>query len=297
LTEIAAVPLLTAAQEVDLAQRIEAGLYAAELLRRADAGEGGLGTRSRDELAAAAEDGRFAKDLMIRANLRWVVAIVKRHPRRVLPLADAIQEGNLGLIRAVEKFDYTKGYKFSTYATWWIRQALARGSATQSRTVRLPVHVVEQLNKLDRIERELRWRLDRDPTVGELAEETGIPAHQVGELRQVGRKTVSLDAPVGDEGELRLADVVTEPDAAEIAELVERRSLVADVRATVATLPAREAMVLEQRYGLDTGRARTLREIADELGLSKERVRQLELGGLALLREPERSRTLLPWTG
>ncbi|MPZ79030.1 MAG: sigma-70 family RNA polymerase sigma factor [Actinophytocola sp.] len=296
LDEIGAVPLLTAAQEVDLAKRIEAGVYAAELLRQADAGRRSLATGRQAELAAVAEDGRRAKDRMISANLRLVVAVVARHPRRVLPLPDAIQEGNLGLIRAVEKFDYAKGYKFSTYATWWIRQALGRGSA-QSRMLRLPVHVMEELDKLERVDRELGGRLGREPNVEELAAATGIPAMRVAELRRVGRDTLSLDAPLDDRnGELRLADVVTDTETPGVEEVAERRALVTDVRAMVATLPAREALVITRRYGLDGDRPRTLREIGDEIGLGRERVRQLERGGLASLRESARSQVLLPWT-
>ena len=296
LDEIGSVPLLTAAQEVELAKRIEAGLYAAELLRQANADQESPGGRSRAELAAVAEDGRSAKDRMIRANLRLVVSVVKRHPRRVLPLLDAIQEGNLGLIHAVEKFDYAKGYKFSTYATWWIRQALARGSAQQSRTVRLPIHVMEELNKLDQIERGLGVQLGHDPSTEELAKASDIPEPRIAELRRAARDTLSLDTPIDEDGQLRLVDVITETDPPEIGENMERRSLVADVRAVVATLPTNEALVIRQRYGLG-GQARTLREIGDELGVSRERVRQLELHGLIALREDARRRVLLPWTG
>jgi RNA polymerase primary sigma factor/RNA polymerase nonessential primary-like sigma factor len=291
LGEIGMVPLLTAAQEVELAKRIEAGVYAAELLRAAD-----TGPWCRDELEEVARDGQAAKDHMIRANLRLVVAIVARHPQRGLPLLDAIQEGNLGLIRAVEKFDYAKGYKFSTYATWWIRQALGRGSATQSRMVRLPVHVVEELAKLDRVDRELACRLGRDPSVEELAAATETPAERVGELRRIGREVVSLDAALGQDGDLRFADMIMDGGAA-AADAMERRGLIADVRATVATLPSREALVITLRYGLRDGRPRTLREIGDDLDVSRERVRQVELNALELLRESHRSRVLLPWTG
>ena len=298
LDEIGSVPLLTAVEEVDLAKRIEAGLYAAELLRQADDGRRSLTAGCRAELVAVAEEGRRAKDGMIRANLRLVVAVVKRQPHRGLPLPDAIQEGNLGLIRAVEKFDYTKGFKFSTYATWWIRQALERGRAQQFRTLRLPVHVVEELNRLERIGHELSVRLGREPSVEELAVATGAPSARVEELRRVGRDVVSLDAPLGDgDGELRLAEVVTDVEAPGVEEVVERHALVTDVRAVVATLPPREALVITRRYGLDGDRPRTLREIGDEIGVGRERVRQLERDGIESLREPARSGALLSWTG
>ncbi len=296
LDEIGSVPLLTAAQEVELAKRIEAGMYAAELLREAVA-ERPLGLRHRDELEAVARDGQAAKDHMIRANLRLVVAVARRHPHRGLPLLDAIQEGNLGLIRAVEKFDYTKGYKFSTYATWWIRQALGRGSAAQSRTIRLPVYVMDKLIKLDRVDHELGLRLGRDPTIEDLAVAVGMPVERVGELRQIGREVVSLDTALGEDGRRQLANAIADDDAPSAPDVVERRGLAADMRAMMATLPARESLVLARRYGLGDGQPRTLREISDELGLSRERVRQLERHGLALLRESRRRRVLLPWTG
>ncbi|MBE1496363.1 RNA polymerase primary sigma factor/RNA polymerase nonessential primary-like sigma factor [Amycolatopsis lexingtonensis] len=288
--EIGSTPLLTAADEVVLAKRIEAGVYAAELLRRSETGSRELPAAAGD-LRAIADDGRRAKDHMIRANLRLAAAAKRfRHPD--LPLPDAIQEGNLGLIHAVEKFDYTKGYKFSTYAMWWIRQAMQRSARLTARTIRVPVHAAEQLAKLDRLSGELWVRLQREPTDGELAEAAGMTTERVVELRTVARATASLDAPVDDDGKAVLGDLVAqssaapaaenEPDSARAHELLER-------------LRPLERLVITMRYGLHDGRPHTLQETADRLGLPRERVRRLEQRALARLREPdEHPRALAP---
>ncbi|HEU5473414.1 MAG TPA: sigma-70 family RNA polymerase sigma factor [Actinophytocola sp.] len=290
LHEIGAIALLTAAQEVELAKRIEAGVYAAELLRRAEPSP----WRTAD-LHAAARDGQVAKDHMIRANLRLVVAAAKKHSRRGVPLLDVIQEGNVGLIRAVEKFDYAKGFKFSTYAMWWIRQAIDRGLAEQARTVRLPVHVVEQVNRIARAERMLSERLERDPTEAEIAAECGQPEETVAELRRAARQTISLDTPLGDDGQMLFGDLVEDVDGAYPAELAEHRALTEQLRALVDTLAPREALIMNLRYGLADGRPHTLQEVATRVGLTKERIRQLEKESLARLRDPVRNRPLLDW--
>ncbi|MFD7282232.1 sigma-70 family RNA polymerase sigma factor [Streptomyces sp. NPDC059862] len=297
LTQIGSIPLLTAAEEVDLAKRIEAGVYADELLREAEADRRELAPQWRRDLEAVARDGQHAKDHMIRANLRLVVAMAKRHARRGLPFLDTIQEGNMGLIRAVEKFDYTKGYKFSTYATWWIRQAIERGLAQHARTVRLPVHVVENLSKLGRVERRMLGRLGREPTVEEVAAETGFSVERVAELRRVGREAISLDTPVGESGETVVGDLIEDTEVLQAADVVEYRALAAQLRAIIGTLPPRDAMILTLRYGLHDGRPRSLTQIGEHLGLTRERVRQLEKQALAELRAPERHEPLLEWAG
>ncbi|KWX03830.1 RNA polymerase sigma factor SigB [Carbonactinospora thermoautotrophica] len=297
LTQIGSTPLLSAEEEIELAKRIEAGVYAAELLREADAGERHLSAEQRRELEIVARDGELAKDHMIRANLRLVVAAARRYVHRGLPFLDVIQEGNLGLIRAVEKFDYTKGYKFSTYAMWWIRQAIERGLAQQARTVRLPTHVVEELLKLGRVERELQLRLGREPTVEEVAADAKMPVEKVMELRQVARDAVSLDTPVGEEGDTVVGDLIEDTEVLQATDVVEFRELAEELRALIDTLPPREAMIITLRYGLHNGRPYTLQEIADRLGLTRERVRQLEKEALAKLRNPERYRPILAWAG
>jgi RNA polymerase primary sigma factor/RNA polymerase nonessential primary-like sigma factor len=289
LRDIGGTPLLTAAQEVDLAKRIEAGVYAAELSRAPD-----LPAERRADLRAVAVDGRVAKDHMIRANLRLVVAAAKKHARRGVPLLDVIQEGNLGLIHAVEKFDYAKGYKFSTYAMWWIRQAIERGLAEQSRTVRLPVHVVEQINRIGRVERTLTRTLDRDPTLDELAAACDLPADKITDLRRAARDTVSLDTPLDDDGELLFGDLM-EDAAPHPHELAEHHALIEHLRTLVDTLPPREALIISLRYGLTDGREHTLQEVATHLGLTKERIRQLEKQSLNTLRDPARNEPLLEW--
>jgi RNA polymerase sigma factor (sigma-70 family) len=297
LNQIAATPLLTAQQEVDLAKRIEAGLYAAEVLRQADAGERDLSAELRRRLRPIAEDGQRAKDHMIRANLRLVVSVAKKHSHRGLPLLDVIQEGNLGLIRAVEKFDYKKGYKFSTYAMWWIRQAIDRGIAEQTRNVRLPVHVVEEVSRLGRIHRRLQLEHNREPTIAELAAAAGITEERIAELRKVAKESLSLDTPVGEDGDTRVADLIEDTDVLAAHDVVEFRALAEQLRAVVDTLPPREAMIITLRYGLHNGKPYTLQEIADRLGLTRERIRQLEKEALAHLRNPERHDPLLAWAG
>jgi RNA polymerase sigma factor (sigma-70 family) len=297
LEQISRTPLLGAEQEVELAKRIEAGVYADELLREAEADRRGLPAGRRWELEEIARDGQHAKDHMIRANLRLVVAVARRHARRGLPFLDVVQEGNLGLIRAVEKFDYTKGFKFSTYATWWIRQAIERGLAQHARTVRLPVHVVEDLSRLGRKERALQVQLGREPTVAELAAETGFPAGKVTMLRRVGREAISLDTPVGEEGRTVVGDLIEDTEVLQAPEVVEYRALAEQLRAAIGTLPPREAMILTLRYGLHNGRPRSLQQIAEQVGLTRERVRQLEKQALAQLRTPERHEPLLEWAG
>jgi RNA polymerase sigma factor (sigma-70 family) len=295
LAQIGSTPLLTADEEVALAKRIEAGLYATELLRAADAGEQRLSENRRRDLAVIAEEGTAAKDHMIRANLRLVVSAARKHARRGLPFLDVVQEGNLGLIRAVEKFDYAKGFKFSTYAMWWIRQAIERGLAEQSRTVRLPAHIAETVSKINRIDRDLNRMLGREPTVEEVAEEAGLPVDRVVELRRVARDSVSLDTPVGDDGETTLGELIEDGDVLQAADIAEQRALTTSLRDLVATLTPREATIIKLRFGLEDGQPHTLQEVADQVGLTRERVRQLEKKALAELRDPRRHEPVLAW--
>jgi RNA polymerase sigma factor (sigma-70 family) len=297
LKQIRATPLLTAADEVELAKRIEAGVYAAELLRAVDAGERELpaGTR-RDELEAIADDGARAKDRMIRANLRLVVSAARRYYRNVgISFLDIVQDGNLGLIRAVEKFDYRKGYKFSTYAVWWIRQAIERGRADKARGIRLPVHVLEQISKLGRADRNLQLSLGREPTVEELADATGSTADRVNQLREISRSIISLDTPIGDEGDTRFGDLIEDTEVLQGPDVVEFRALAEELRAIVGTLPPREALIITLRYGLHNGRQHTLAEVGERVGLTKERVRQLEKEAFEQLCDPARREPLLEW--
>ncbi|MBB5960694.1 RNA polymerase primary sigma factor/RNA polymerase nonessential primary-like sigma factor [Saccharothrix tamanrassetensis] len=298
LREVGSTPLLTAEQEVDLSRRIEAGVYATELLRRVEEGESPpIDAERHRALRAVAHDGDRAKEHMIRANLRLVVSVAKKHSYRGLPFLDVVQEGNLGLIRAVEKFDYAKGFKFSTYATWWIRQAIGRALADQTRTVRLPVHVVEELNRATKAERRLRLELDREPKAEEVAEAARIPVARLLELRQAGRTVISLETPIGADGDSSVADLIEDAEAVRAHEAVEQAELTAELRILVNTLPERQAQILNRRYGLDDGRSRTLQEVAEELGLTRERIRQLEKESLRLLRDPERNRTVLELAG
>jgi RNA polymerase sigma factor (sigma-70 family) len=298
LDEIGATALLTAEQEVELSKRIEAGLFAVRLLEES-AAKGGprLRPKKRLELERLAADGEDAKDHMVRANLRLVVSVAKKFSGRDAAFLDIVQEGNLGLIRAVEKFDYAKGYKFSTYATWWIRQAIQRGLGELGRTVRLPVHVVEELSKLNRLERTMGSTLGREPTLEELAAEIDAPIERVIELRRLSRSPVSLDAAVGDDGETRIADLIEDDDAVAAAEIAEHRALMTQLRSMVAALPERQAAVLTERYGLRDGKPKTLAEIAVPLGLTRERVRQLEKEALATLRDPVSGGALMAWAG
>ncbi|MBW4718144.1 sigma-70 family RNA polymerase sigma factor [Saccharothrix obliqua] len=298
LREIGRTPLLDAAHEVELARRIEAGVYAAELLRAADAGESApLTTERRAGLRAVAADGRDAKDHMVRANLRLVVSVARKHANRGMPMLDVIQEGNLGLIRAVEKFDYAKGFKFSTYATWWIRQAIERGLADQTRTIRLPVHVAEQLAKATAAERRLRLELDRDPTTEEIAAAAGMSTARLVELRAADRAAISLDAPVREDTDTVVGELIEDGDGVQAHEIVEQAQLAEELRALVASLPERQAHIIALRYGLRDGRQRTLQEVAAEIGLTRERIRQLEKESLRLLRDPDRSGAVLAMAG
>ncbi|WP_092623711.1 sigma-70 family RNA polymerase sigma factor [Jiangella sp. DSM 45060] len=292
LRQIGATPLLSAAEEVELARRIEAGVYAAELL------ETGAGAAAPAELEALVRDGERAKDHMIRANLRLVVSAARKYYRNTgLSFLDVVQEGNLGLIRAVEKFDYAKGFKFSTYAMWWIRQAIERGKAERARTIRLPVHVLESIAKLGRVERGLQAALGRQPTIAEAAAESGLTESRVAELRRIARDTVSLDTPVGDEGSASIGDLIEDTEILQAADVVEYHALAQELRALVDTLPPREALIITLRYGLHDGREHTLQEVGERVGLTKERVRQLEKQSIAELRDPQRRSPLLEWAG
>jgi RNA polymerase sigma factor (sigma-70 family) len=295
LTAIGRTPLLSAEAEVDIAKRIEAGVYAAELLRRHEAGEDKLPAKRRRELAAVAEDGVQAKAHMVRANLRLVVSVAKKFGNRGVPLLDVVQEGNVGLIRAVEKFDYAKGFKFSTYAMWWIRQAIGRGLPEQARTVRLPVHVNEEVSKVARAKRELIQHLNREPTDEELAERTGLAPERVSELARIGRDPVSLDTPVGADGDTVLGDLMVDVATPSAEETVEQRAMVSDLARVVDRLPEREAMIVRMRFGLYDGRPHTLDEIGRHLGLTRERIRQLEKLALSKLRHPSFTEELLDW--
>ncbi|WP_433232442.1 RNA polymerase sigma factor [Actinomadura formosensis] len=280
--------LLTAEQEVDLAKRIEAGLYAEHKLETEN-----LSPSLRADLEWIAADGRRAKAHMLEANLRLVVSVAKKYSDRGLSLLDVVQEGNLGLIRAVEKFDYSKGYKFSTYAMWWIRQAIQRGFADSARTIRLPVHVLEMLSKLSRVERDMHQRLGREPTPEELAPELDKSPEQVRELLRTSRQPISLDSTIGEDGETRIGDLIEDTDSPEASELVDRQLMADQLRRTLDILSPREAKIMAMRFGLYDGTPRTLDEIGKALGLTRERIRQLEKESLSKLRHPSNARPLL----
>jgi RNA polymerase primary sigma factor len=283
--------LLSAEEEVDLAKRIEAGLFAEHKLET----ERRLSQQHRAELEAVAEDGRRAKAHMLEANLRLVVSVAKKYSDRGLSLLDVVQEGNLGLIRAVEKFDYTKGYKFSTYAMWWIRQAIQRGFADSARTIRLPVHVLEMLSKLSRVERDMHQRLGREPTPEELAVELDRTPDQIEELLRTSRQPISLDSTIGEDGETSIGDLIEDVDAPEAGELVDRQLMADQLRHALDALTPREATIMSMRFGLYDGNPHTLDEIGKALGLTRERIRQLEKQSLSKLRHPSRAQPLLDY--
>jgi RNA polymerase nonessential primary-like sigma factor len=280
--------LLTAAQEVDLAKRIEAGVFANHVLDT----EENIPARRAADLRALVRDGERARTHLLEANLRLVVSLAKRYTGRGMPLLDLIQEGNLGLIRAVEKFDYAKGFKFSTYATWWIRQAITRGMADQARTIRLPVHLVEQVNKIARVKRDLHQRLGRDATHEEIAEESGLPVEKIADLLDHSRDPVSLDMPVGNEEEAPLGDFIEDAEATDAETTVISHLLHDDLRRVLGTLDEREQNVIRMRYGLDDGQPHTLDQIGRTFGLSRERVRQIEREVMAKLRVGDRANRL-----
>jgi RNA polymerase primary sigma factor len=289
LKSIGRTSLLTAEQEVDLAKRIEAGLFAEHKLDT----DPDLSSDFRRDLEAVAEDGRRAKAHMLEANLRLVVSVAKKYSDRGLSLLDVVQEGNLGLIRAVEKFDYTKGYKFSTYAMWWIRQAIQRGFADSARTIRLPVHVLEMLSKLSRVERDMHQRLGREPTPEELAVELDRTPDQIEELLRTSRQPISLDSTIGEDGETSIGDLIEDVDAPEASELVDRQLMAEQLRSALDALTPREATIMAMRFGLYDGNPHTLDEIGRALGLTRERIRQLEKQSLSKLRHPSRAQPLL----
>jgi RNA polymerase primary sigma factor len=289
LKSIGRTSLLTAEQEVDLAKRIEAGLFAEHKLDS----EPDLSPEFRHDLELVAEDGRRAKAHMLEANLRLVVSVAKKYSDRGLSLLDVVQEGNLGLIRAVEKFDYTKGYKFSTYAMWWIRQAIQRGFADSARTIRLPVHVLEMLSKLSRVERDMHQRLGREPTPEELAVELDRTPDQIEELLRTSRQPISLDSTIGEDGETSIGDLIEDVDAPEASELVDRQLMAEQLRSALDALTPREATIMAMRFGLYDGNPHTLDEIGRALGLTRERIRQLEKQSLSKLRHPSRAQPLL----
>ncbi len=291
LKSIGRTSLLTAEQEVNLAKRIEAGLFAEHKL----ATEPDLAASYRRDLEDVAEDGRRAKAHMLEANLRLVVSVAKKYSDRGLSLLDVVQEGNLGLIRAVEKFDYTKGYKFSTYAMWWIRQAIQRGFADSARTIRLPVHVLEMLSKLSRVERDMHQRLGREPTPEELAVELDRTPDQIEELLRTSRQPISLDSTIGEDGETSIGDLIEDTDAPEASELVDRQLMADQLRHALDGLTQREATIMAMRFGLYDGNPHTLDEIGRALGLTRERIRQLEKQSLSKLRHPSRAQPLLDY--
>ena len=286
LREVGKVALLDAMQEVDLAKRIEAGVFAAERLRcAADAGEV-LGFQMNRDLRLIVSDGGRARNHLLEANLRLVVSLAKRYTGRGLAFLDLVQEGNLGLIRAVEKFDYAQGYKFSTYATWWIRQALGRALADQSRTIRIPVHVGELITRLGRARRSLLQELGREATQAELAVAMDVTVEKVIELQRYGREPVSLDEPIGDEGDTQFGDLVEDTWAAGAFDALDGTFLQAELRNVLATLSDREAGVIRLRFGLTDGRPRTLDEIGRVYGVTRERIRQIEVKTMTKLRHP-----------
>ncbi|EID17195.1 RNA polymerase sigma factor [Mycobacterium xenopi] len=292
LKQIGKVALLNAEEEVELAKRIEAGLYASQLLAEtAERGEK-LPTALRRDMMWICRDGDRAKNHLLEANLRLVVSLAKRYTGRGMAFLDLIQEGNLGLIRAVEKFDYTKGYKFSTYATWWIRQAITRAMADQARTIRIPVHMVEVINKLGRIQRELLQDLGREPTPEELAKEMDITPEKVLEIQQYAREPISLDQTIGDEGDSQLGDFIEDSEAVVAVDAVSFTLLQDQLQSVLETLSEREAGVVRLRFGLTDGQPRTLDEIGQVYGVTRERIRQIESKTMSKLRHPSRSQVL-----
>ncbi|GGG08469.1 RNA polymerase sigma factor SigA [Rhodococcoides trifolii] len=292
LKQIGKVALLNAEEEVELAKRIEAGLYATQIMAdHADKGDK-LPVAQRRDMNWICRDGNRAKNHLLEANLRLVVSLAKRYTGRGMAFLDLIQEGNLGLIRAVEKFDYTKGYKFSTYATWWIRQAITRAMADQARTIRIPVHMVEVINKLGRIQRELLQDLGREPTPEELAKEMDITPEKVLEIQQYAREPISLDQTIGDEGDSQLGDFIEDSEAVVAVDAVSFTLLQDQLQSVLETLSEREAGVVRLRFGLTDGQPRTLDEIGQVYGVTRERIRQIESKTMSKLRHPSRSQVL-----
>ncbi len=288
LKEIGRVPLLTAQEEVDLAKRIEQGLFAEEKLEsNGDFSKEELGT-----LRWTRRDGQMAKRHLVEANLRLVVSIAKRYVGRGMAFLDLIQEGNLGLIRAVEKFDYAKGFKFSTYATWWIRQAITRAIADQARTIRIPVHMVETINKLIRIQRQLLQDLGREPTADEIAQQMELSPEKVREIQKISQEPVSLETPVGEEEDSHLGDFIEDSDAPIPLERASFKLLQEQLETVLHTLSEREKQVIEMRFGLKDGQPRTLEDVGKTFGVTRERIRQIESKTLSKLRHPSRSQKL-----
>lgn len=294
LKEISRVPLLSGSEEVALAQRIEAGSQAAGVLldARAAGTLENMAAAQRRELAAVVRDAKEAKSHLTQANLRLVVSIAKRYTNRGVPLLDLIQEGNLGLMRAVEKFDYAKGFKFSTYATWWIRQAVTRAIADQARTIRIPVHMVEVMNRVYLVQRQLAQDLEREPTIEELAVATDLSPERVRDIFRMGQDPLSLDSPVGDVDDAQLSDFIEDRQVEAPAQQAARAMLNETLDATLAELGPREREVVRMRFGLDGGRPHTLEEVGAHFGVTRERIRQIESKTLAKLRHPQRSQRL-----
>lgn len=289
LKQIGKVSLLNAEQEVDLARRIEAGLYAEyKLKNESDT----MTSKARRELHFIAQDGQNAKNHLLEANLRLVVSLAKRYTGRGMQFLDLIQEGNLGLIRAVEKFDYTKGYKFSTYATWWIRQAITRAMADQARTIRIPVHMVEVINKLARVQRQMLQDLGREPTPEELAKELDMTPEKVVEVQKYGREPISLHTPLGEDGDSEFGDLIEDSEAVVPADAVSFTLLQEQLHRVLDTLSEREAGVVSMRFGLGDGQPKTLDEIGKVYGVTRERIRQIESKTMSKLRHPSRSQVL-----
>ena len=290
LKQIGKVALLNAAEEVELAMRIEAGLFAEDKL--ADMTPAELKSQLGRELSWVAKDGQRAKSHLLGANLRLVVSLAKRYTGRGMQFLDLIQEGNLGLIRAVEKFDYTKGFKFSTYATWWIRQAITRAMADQARTIRIPVHMVEVINKLARVQRQMLQDLGREPTPEELSRELDMTPEKVIEVQKYGREPISLHTPLGEDGDSEFGDLIEDTEAVVPADAVGFTMLQKQLESLLDSLSEREAGVIRMRFGLGDGMPKTLDQIGDTFGVTRERIRQIESKTMAKLRHPSRSQSL-----
>ncbi|HTH72611.1 MAG TPA: RNA polymerase sigma factor [Candidatus Pristimantibacillus sp.] len=296
LKEIGKEPLLNVEEEVELSKQIEAGLYAEELLAQwDDDGEAPRAGVTQKELQLIQAEGKAARDRFLRANLRLVVSIAKRYTGRGMAFLDLIQEGNLGLVRAVQKFDYMKGYKFSTYATWWVRQAITRAMADQARTIRIPVHMVEVINKMGRIQRELLQELGREPTPEELAKEMDITVQKLQDIQEYAREPISLNRMVGDDGDTEMSDFVGDADVPEPLDELTFSAMQADLNRVLATLSEREQGIIRQRFGLDDGEPKTLDAVAKNFDLSRERIRQLERIIMTKLRKPGRADVLRPY--